>query len=130
MAIASGNGTREWAHGRAASGQRRPRGLEGRYRGSVAGCRLAARRVHFVGNCLALVPKSAAQMVAAPIRTVFTKPDPASAPEQWRKLADTFRERYPRLAQLLDDADPEILAYQVARYLETHISLPRGCSSR
>src|SRR5258707_12021255 len=42
-------------------------------------------RVHFVRNALALVPKSAAQMVAATIRTVFAQPDATSAQEQWRR---------------------------------------------
>jgi hypothetical protein len=37
--------------------------------------------VHFVRNALALVPKSAAQMVAATIRTVFVQPDAATARE-------------------------------------------------
>lgn len=68
-------------------------------------------RVHFVRNALALVPKSAAQMAAATIRTVFAQPDPVSAHEQWRRVADTFRDRYPRLATLLDEAESDVLAY-------------------
>ena len=68
-------------------------------------------RVHFVRNALALVPKAAAQMVAATIRTVFAQPDPAAAREQWRKVADGFRGRYPRLAALLDEAEADVLAY-------------------
>ena len=50
-------------------------------------------------------------MVAATIRTVFAQPDPAMAREQWRKVADGFRTRYPRLAALLDDAEADVLAY-------------------
>ena len=68
-------------------------------------------RVHFVRNALGLVPKAAAEMVAATIRTVFAQPDPAMAREQWRKVADGFRTRYPRLAALLDDAEADVLAY-------------------
>lgn len=68
-------------------------------------------RVHFVRNALALVPKSAAQLVAATIRTVFVQPDAQSAREQWRKVAEGFRARYPRLATLLDDAEADVLAY-------------------
>ncbi len=52
-------------------------------------------RVHFVRNALALVPKSAQQLAAATIRTVFAQPDAASAREQWRRVADNFRERFP-----------------------------------
>jgi putative transposase len=68
-------------------------------------------RVHFLRNVLALVPKSAAQMVAATIRTVFAQPDARSASEQWRRVADGFRARYPRLADLLDAAETEVLTY-------------------
>jgi putative transposase len=68
-------------------------------------------RVHFVRNALALVPKSAQQLVAATIRTVFVQPDAASAREQWRRVTDSFRERFPRLADLMDDAESDVLAY-------------------
>lgn len=68
-------------------------------------------RVHFVRNALALVPKSAQQLVAATIRTVFAQPDAASARGQWRRVADGFRDRFPRLAQLMDDAESDVLAY-------------------
>ena len=50
-------------------------------------------------------------MVAATIRTVFAQPDPTSAREQWRRVADSFRPRFPRLAQLMDEAEEEVLAY-------------------
>ena len=68
-------------------------------------------RVHFVRNALAYVPKSAAQLVAASIRTVFAQPDTASAREQWRKVAESFRGRFPRVAALMDGAEVDVLAY-------------------
>lgn len=68
-------------------------------------------RVHFVRNASALVPKSAAELVAAAIRTVFAEPDPASAHQRWCQVADGFRTPYPRLAVLLDNAEEEVLAY-------------------
>ncbi len=68
-------------------------------------------RVHFVRNALALVPKSAQQLVAATIRTVFAQPDALSAREQWRRVADGFRARFPRLADLMDAAESDVLAY-------------------
>src|SRR6202521_3847947 len=67
--------------------------------------------VHFMRDALGLVPKSAQQMVAATIRTVFAQPDAAAAREQWRRVADTFRVRFPRLAELLDAAETDVLAY-------------------
>jgi putative transposase len=68
-------------------------------------------RIHFVRNALALVPKSAAQMVAATIRTVFVQPDADRAREQWRRVADGFRTSFPRLAAVLDEAEADVLAY-------------------
>ena len=67
--------------------------------------------VHFLRNVLALVPKAQAEMVAATIRTVFAQPDPAAAREQWRKVADGLRGRFPRAAALMDAAEDDVLAY-------------------
>jgi putative transposase len=55
--------------------------------------------VHFMRNALSLVPKAAQQMVGATIRTVFAQPDAKSACEQWRRISDGFRQRFPRLAE-------------------------------
>jgi transposase-like protein len=68
-------------------------------------------RVHFLRNALALVPKGAQQLVAATIRTVFAQPTPEAARTQWRQVADSFRERWPRLADFLDEAEADVLAY-------------------
>src|SRR5215211_1636514 len=86
-------------------------GLKGAIAAVLQGASWQRCRVHFVRNALALVPKAAAQMVAATIRTVFVQPDAASAREQWRRVADGFRPRYPRLAELLDEAEADVLAY-------------------
>ena len=67
-------------------------------------------RVPFVRNAPALAPKGAHEMVAATIRTVVAQPDPASARAQWRRVADGFRPQLPRLADLLDDAEDDVLA--------------------
>ena len=50
-------------------------------------------------------------MVAATIRTVFAQPDAGSARDQWRRVADSFRSRFPRLAELMDEAETDVLAY-------------------
>ena len=68
-------------------------------------------RVHFIRNALALVPKSAAQLVAATMRTVFAQPEPEMARATWRHVADGFRSRYPKLAALMDAAESDVLAY-------------------
>jgi transposase-like protein len=77
----------------------------------LAGASWQRCRVHFVRNVLTLVPKSAAELVAAAIRTVFAEPDAASARQRWRSVADGFRKNYPRVADLLDGAETDVLAY-------------------
>jgi len=86
-------------------------GLKGAIAAVLQGAGWQRCRVHFVRNALAMVPKNAAQMVAATIRTVFAQPDAVSAHEQWRRVADSFRPRFPRLAALLHDAEADVLAY-------------------
>ena len=68
-------------------------------------------RVHFIRDVLAIVPKSAQQMIPATIRTVFAQPDAVAARHAWRTVADSFRARFARVAQVMDEAEDEVLAY-------------------
>jgi len=68
-------------------------------------------RVHFMRNALAHVPKGQRQMVAAVIRTAFAEIDAERATAQWCDVADRLRDRYPRLAALMDDAKADVLAH-------------------
>ncbi|HEX8981688.1 MAG TPA: IS256 family transposase [Ktedonobacterales bacterium] len=86
-------------------------GLKGAIGAVLVGASWQRCRVHFVRNALALVPKSAAQLVAATIRTVFAQPEPEMARQTWQQVADGFGSRYPKLAALLDAAEVDVLAY-------------------
>ncbi len=86
-------------------------GLKGAIAAALHGAAWQRCRVHFVRNALAPVPKSAQQLVAATIRTVFAQPDAASTREQWRRVADNLRPRFPKVANLLDAAEGDVLAY-------------------
>ncbi|MBV9543069.1 MAG: IS256 family transposase, partial [Chloroflexi bacterium] len=86
-------------------------GLKGAIAAVLQGASWQRCRTHFMRNALARVPKGAQQMVAATIRTVFFQPDADSARATWRKVADGFRPRWPRLAELLDAAEDEVLTY-------------------
>ncbi len=68
-------------------------------------------RAHFMRHALTLVPKAAQQMVGATIRTVFPQPDADNAREQWRRAADGFRCRLAKLAELMNEAEEDVLAY-------------------
>jgi transposase-like protein len=80
-------------------------GLKAAVAAALGGVRWQRCRVHFVRNALALVPKGTQAMVATTIRTAFAQPDAPSAREQWQRVADGFRAKWPRLADLMDDAE-------------------------
>jgi putative transposase len=86
-------------------------GLKGAIEAVLQGAGWQRCRVHFMRNALSLVPKEAQQMVGATIRTVFAQPDSESAHQQWRRVADGFRARFPKLAELMDEAEEDVLAY-------------------
>jgi putative transposase len=68
-------------------------------------------RVHFMRNALAFANKGQRQMVLALINTAFAQETADAAHEQWRVVADHFREKLPKLAAMLDDAENEVLAF-------------------
>ena len=86
-------------------------GLKGAIAAVLHGAAWQRCRTHFMRNALSLVPKGTQQMVAATIRTVFFQPDANSARETWRRVSDGFRGRWPKLAQLMDGAEAEVLTY-------------------
>ncbi len=69
-------------------------------------------RVHFVRNCMTRVPKSAQDLVASLVRSIFAQPDSASAVAQHERVVEQLQARFPRAAALLAEAGPEILAYR------------------
>lgn len=68
-------------------------------------------RVHFMRNALAHAGKGQRQMVLALINTVFAQETAEAAHEQWRVVADQLREKFPKLAALMDDAESDVLAF-------------------
>lgn len=68
-------------------------------------------RVHFMRNALAHVTKGQHSMVSAAIRQAFIQPDHETAAAIWRHVADQLRERWPKLANLMDEAEQDVLAY-------------------
>jgi transposase-like protein len=64
-------------------------------------------RVHFTRNAQDLVPRSARSMVASAIRAVFEQPDGTAARDQLDRVIDTMAGPYPRVAELLTDAETD-----------------------
>ena len=68
-------------------------------------------RVHFMRNALAHAGRSGRRVVSAFIATAFAQDDAKQAKAQWRRVADQLRPKVPKLATLMDDAEPDVLAY-------------------
>jgi putative transposase len=68
-------------------------------------------RVHFLRNALAHAGKGQRQMVLAAINTAFTQESAETASQQWRAVADQLRAKFPKLAELMDEAEVDVLAF-------------------
>jgi putative transposase len=68
-------------------------------------------RVHWMRNAMAHVPAKQRPAVMAMIKTIFAQETAADAHAQWKSVADALRERAPRLAELMDEAREDVLAY-------------------
>jgi transposase-like protein len=68
-------------------------------------------RVHFMRNALAHAGRSGKRVVSAFIATAFAQNDAKQATAQWRRVADQLRPKLPKLATLMDQAEPDVLAY-------------------
>jgi putative transposase len=75
-------------------------------------------RVHFSRNAQDLVPRSARSMIASAVRAVFEQPDEAAAHDQLGHIAQGLQTKFPAVARLLHDAEPDILAHFA--FPETH----------
>ena len=68
-------------------------------------------RVHFMRNVLAHAGKSGRRVVSAFIAAAFAQNKAETASTQWRAVADQIRSKVPKLATIMDDAEPDVLAY-------------------
>jgi transposase-like protein len=75
-------------------------------------------RVHLTRNAQDLVPRSARSMIASAVRSVFEQPDERAAREQFGQVIDSLEPRFPTVARLLLEAEPDLLAHFT--FPETH----------
>src|ERR687885_1282686 len=68
-------------------------------------------RVHWMRSALAHVPAKQRPAVVAMLKTIFAQETAADARNQWNSVADALRERAPKLAELMDNAREDVLAY-------------------
>jgi transposase-like protein len=65
----------------------------------------------FMRNVLAHAGRQGRRVVAAFIGTAFAQDDAEAARAQWRQVADQLRPRVKKLAELMDEAESDVLAY-------------------
>jgi transposase-like protein len=68
-------------------------------------------KVHLLRNILAKVPRSARPMISAMVRMIFLEESQEMAKKRLRQVADQMRERFPDAAELLEDAEDDVLAF-------------------
>ena len=68
-------------------------------------------RVHWMRNALSHVQAKQRPAVAAMLKTIFAQETAKDAHTQWTTVADTLRDRAPKLAALMDEAREDVLAY-------------------
>ena len=68
-------------------------------------------RLHWMRNALAHVPAKQRPAVIAMVKTIFAQETADDVHAQWKTVTDALRERAPKLAELMDQAREDVLAY-------------------
>lgn len=75
-------------------------------------------RVHFLRNVFAVIPKDAAEMIAATIRTIFAQPHATGVRSQLDTVADMLGRQFPKVRAMLLEAKTDLTAF--ADFPERH----------
>lgn len=70
-------------------------------------------RMHFMRDLLTKVPKRSQEWVIALVRSIFAQPDAKRVREQHGRVVEALEERYPEVAEMVEEAREEILAFAV-----------------
>lgn len=77
----------------------------------LAGALWQRCKVHLMRNILGTVPSASKDMVAATVRTIFAQPNAAATRIQLHEVVRILDAQVPKAAALLENAEPEVLAY-------------------
>jgi putative transposase len=75
-------------------------------------------RVHFLRNVFGVIPKDAAEMVAATIRTIFAQTGQDAVRAQLETVADILGKQFPKVKRMLIEAKDDLTAF--AAFPERH----------
>jgi transposase-like protein len=77
----------------------------------VLGCPWQRCTVHFLRDMLGHVSRARQPLVSGAIRGIFTATSAAEARERLGQVAEQLRPHAPKVARLLEDAEPDLLAF-------------------
>lgn len=86
-------------------------GLKAAIAATLPGASWQRCRTHFSMNLLSVTPKSAWPWVKALLHSVYDQPDAASVHAQFDRIIDALAVKLPTVADYLDAARPDILAF-------------------
>jgi transposase-like protein len=86
-------------------------GLRAGIRTALNGVAWQRCTVHFMRNVLCRVPKAAQGFVAATLKTIFSQTSQEEAKVALRKAVELLAPKYPAAAQVIDEAEEDVLAY-------------------
>lgn len=68
-------------------------------------------RTHYAANLMSVTPKSSWPWVRALLHSVYDQPDAPAVHAQFHRVVDALSEKLPTVAEHLQDAQPDILAF-------------------
>ena len=68
-------------------------------------------RTHYAANLMSATPKASWPWVKTMLHSVYDQPDAASVHAQYDRLVDAVAERLPKVAEHLEQARPDVLAF-------------------
>ena len=74
------------------------------------GAKLGKTQTALLGSFHPAPTRRSRRVVSAFIATAFAQDDAEAASAQWRRVADQLRPKVPKLAVLMDGAEPDVLA--------------------
>jgi putative transposase len=89
------------------------RGLTAAISATLPGASWQRCRTHYAANLMSATPKSSWGWVKALLHSVYDQPDAASVHAQFDRVVDALAEKLPGVAQHLEEARADILAFTV-----------------
>ncbi len=87
------------------------RGLVDAIGATLPGAAWQRCRTHYAANLMAACPKASWPWVRALLHSVYDQPDAASVHAQFDRVLDALADKLPRVAQHLEGARPDVLAF-------------------